>query len=126
MPLPTGAWKANVNGIEAALILEAPDQNGVFAGTLFDTSFRGFWTESSQTVTFSVLVFFGAESATVAFFSGHLFRTPPNPEPGRDVLATLAGSVQMNVGDAGPATFPALGTARRNVFGWFAQITEVL
>src|SRR2546430_8114365 len=60
-----------------------------------------------------------------ASFGGHLFRSPANPEPGRDVVATIAGSLHMSVGNLSPGTFPAIGTSRRNVFGWFAQITEV-
>jgi len=126
MSLPTGAWKANVNGTESELILHAPNEKGVFTGSFLGADLKGFWEESSQTITFSVTVFFGPGSPTIALFKGHLFRTPANPDPGRDVVATLTGVVQMNVGDAGPGTFPALGTSRRNVFGWLAQINEVL
>jgi len=125
MSLPTGTWKANVNGTESDLIIEAPNQQGVFIGTFFGTDIRGFWEESSQTITFSVTVLLNAPP-TIALFKGYLFRTPPNPEPGRDVLATLTGFVQANVGGAGPGGFPTLGTSRRNIFGWLAQITEVL
>jgi hypothetical protein len=127
MPLPTGTWKATVNGAECDFIVEAPNAQGVFQGKMFETPVRGFWDETSQKITFTVTVFFGPGFPTIAFFTGYLFRTPPNAPPGRDVLATVTGSVQANVGDAAPgATFPALGTARRNVYGWFAQITEVL
>ena len=123
MSLPTGTWKANVNGTETDLIIDPPNQQGIFAGKFFDTDIRGFWEESSQTITFSVGVI-ETPLPTFALFKGYLYRTPPNPEPGRDVLATLTGFVQVN--NAGPATFPVVGTSRRNVFGWLAQITEVL
>jgi hypothetical protein len=61
----------------------------------------------------------------LAAFEGHLLRSPLNPEPGRDVQATLTGSLRMNAGNLGTAQFPAVPTARRNIFGWFAQITEL-
>ena len=41
---------------------------------------------------------------------------------GQDVVWTLAGFVQFT--DVGSAVNMG-GNARRNVFGWFAQITEV-
>jgi len=126
MPLPAGNWKAVVNGAEEDLAIAAPGADGVFTGTFGLAPIRGFWDEVSQRVTFTVTVFFGAGFPTIALFTGYLFRTPPNAAPGRDVVATIAGTVQANVGDAGPGTFPALGTARRNVFGWLATITEVL
>jgi hypothetical protein len=126
MSLPPGTWKANLNGTEGDLVIDAPDQQGVFTGKFFGTDIKGFWEEASQTITFSLTVFFGGGSPTIALFKGYLFRTPPNAAPGRDLATTLTGFVQLNVGGAGAATFPALGTARRNIFGWLAQITEVL
>jgi len=127
MPLPAGTWKATVNGAETDFVIEAPNAQGVFQGSLFDTPIRGFWDETSQRLTFTMTVFFGPGFPTIALLTGYLFRTPPNAPPGRDVVATVTGTVQANVGDAGPAgAFPTLGTARRNVYGWFAQITEVL
>jgi hypothetical protein len=124
MPLPIGRWKANVNGVESDLVIDPPNGQGLFLGTLFDTPMRGFWDEFSQTITFSVVISFEGAFPTVALFKGYLFRSPPNPEPGRDVLATLTGFVQVNVGAVGVS--PILGTARRNVFGWLAQLTEVM
>ena len=126
MPLPVGTWKAIVNGVESDFVVEAPNAEGVFQGQLFATPLRGFWDETAQKMTFTITVFFGPGFPTIALFVGYLFRTPPNAAPGRDVVAHVAGSVQANVGDAGPGvTFPTLGTSRRNVFGWFAQVTEV-
>jgi hypothetical protein len=125
MSLPPGTWKANVNGTESDLTIEAPNQQGIFTGKIFGTDIEGFWEESSQTITFSLTIFFAAGFPTIALFKGYLFRSPPNPQPGRDVLATLTGFVQLTVGGAGPGTFPVLGTSRRNIFGWLAQFTEV-
>ena len=124
MPLPTGKWKANVNGTETDLSLDAPNQQSVFLGQFLGAEFSGFWDESSQSVAFTITVVLPTSTVT-ASFEGHLFRSPANPEPGRDVVATIAGSLHMSVGNLSPGSFPAIGTSRRNVFGWFAQITEV-
>ena len=125
MPLPTGTWKANVNGTEADLTIEAPNQKGTFVGRFFGADLRGFWDEFSQTISFTLPVVYDNGIPIVASFDGHLFRSPPNPEPGRDVVATVAGSLQMSAGNMGAAGFPAIGTSRRNAFGWFAQIPEI-
>jgi len=129
MSLPTGVWKLNVNGTEDSLTIQVPpNQQGFFSGHLLSRECSGFWDEASQTITFTDQVFPGGGGGvvgplTIALFKGHLFRSPPNPEPGRDVVATLAGFVQVT---EGAAFSPAVSTSRRNVFGWFAQITEVL
>jgi hypothetical protein len=125
MPLPTGIWKANVNGTEIDLTINAPNQQSVFFGQFLGAEFKGFWDESTQSVAFTVNVIFEGSTPVTASFGGHLFRSPTNAEPGRDVVATIAGSLHMSVGHISPGTFPAIGTSRRNVFGWFAQITEV-
>jgi hypothetical protein len=64
------------------------------------------------------------EVSAAAVFKGYLLRSPENPESGRDVVATLAGSVQVSIGSF--AGVNLITSSRRNVFGWFAQITEVL
>ncbi len=127
MPLPTGTWKANVNGTEAELRIQTPDEQGRLQGQILGSQIIGFWDEVSQTITFTVteVLFAGNAHTIVASFKGYLFRSPPNPEPGRDVVATLAGSLQMSVNAAIGIPFPAIGTSRRNVFGWFAQIAEL-
>jgi len=123
MPLPIGAWKLNVNGTEVPLFIESPNQQGIFDAQLLGIPCAGFWDEVSQTITFvyspAVAGFLGPN---VAVFKGYLFRSPPNPQQGQDVLVTLAGSVQVSTGDF----TPAISTSRRNVFGWFAQIPEVI
>ena len=32
MPLPTGTWKATVNGAESDFVIDAPNAQGVFEG----------------------------------------------------------------------------------------------
>src|SRR4029453_16981693 len=102
MALPSGVWQINVNGAEGDLNISAPSTRGVFDGAVLGMPGRGFWDEVSQTFTFTVLVQIdpvgGQSRTTVALFKGYLFRTPPNAEPGVDILVTLAGSVQVNAG----------------------------
>lgn len=124
MPLPTGAWKINVNGSEGELVINAaPDGQGQFAGTVLGSTVNGFWDETSQTITFWLSQPPIPILPVAAIFKGYLFITPPTPEVGRDVLTTLAGFVQANNVLGFPA---AVGQSRRNVFGWFAQITVVV
>ena len=126
MPLPSGTWKINVNGTESNLKITAPDQQGIFQGTFADVvDIKGFWDEVSQSFTFSVTIGFENNNLSVALFKGYLFRTPPNAAPGQDVNATLTGSVQLTTGGTGSVSLPFLGSSRRNVFGWAAQITEI-
>lgn len=128
MAIPSGVWKSNINGVETVLLLDPANQTGVIAGRIFDTDFQGFWDESTQVLKFQILVFQDPRDLVVATFTGHLFRTPINPEPGRDVQATLVGNFQMTPSlllSLPKMPFPATGTARRNVFGWFAQISEI-
>src|SRR5437588_12967736 len=108
MPLPTGVWKANVNGTEAELSIEAPNQQGTFVGRFFGIDLRGFWDEFSQTISFTLTVITPPTGIpVVASFKGYLFRSPPNPEPGRDVVTTLTGSLQMTAGHIAAGLFPA-------------------
>jgi hypothetical protein len=124
MPLPTGIWNANINGIESPLQVNAPNQSGVLTVVFSGVEFDGYWDEVSQTITFSVtLAFDRPGKPVVGVFKGCLFRTPPNPGPGQDVVATLAGSVQVTTGSHQNPGLAA--TSRRNVFGWFAQVTDV-
>ena len=127
MPLPTGTWKMNVNGKELDFTIQSvqvQEGQGVFSAFLLAESLTGFWDEVSQTITFGLTKGQQDAASAAAVFKGHLFRSPENPAPGRDVLATLAGSVQVSVGSFAGANL--ITSSRRNVFGWFAQITEVL
>jgi hypothetical protein len=120
MSLPLGTWKMNINGEETDFQISLADGSGLFNATIVNLqrTVSGFWDEASQTVTFGLAI--GQEN--VIMFKGYLFRTPPNPEPGRDIMATLVGVAQVNA----MATRFLPANARRNVFGWFAQITEVV
>ena len=114
MTLKTGEWKMNQNGVEGPLTIITVDQaTGLFGGSLAGASFTGVWDETSRTITFP---------GGFGVFKGFLSSTPRNPVPGQDVLWTLAGFVQIT--DL-PTAIQNGGNARRTVFGWFAQITEV-
>jgi hypothetical protein len=130
MSLPIGTWKATVNGTEGTLILNAPDAKSVITGAMLGKGLTGFWDEVSQTITFSVFIRAGGTDAdqvlSFALFTGYLLRVPTNPEQGRDVVATLSGSFTMTIASTRNPPFPDVVTSRRNVFGWFAQITEIL
>jgi hypothetical protein len=128
MPLPIGTWKAIVNGAETILRIDAPDQQGVFTGQIFGGRIKGFWSEPAQKIEFASYAEGGAGNPSPLFgiFEGYLFRTPMNPEPGRDTTATLVGSLlasaQVLEVDVIPGVVP---TARRYAFGWLAELVEV-
>ena len=72
-------------------------------------------------MTFTYVTVGGAPET--AMFEGYLFRNPPDPGPGQDVVASLAGTFHMTV--TSPGNNLPVATARRNTFAWLAQITEV-
>ena len=132
MSLKIGVWKMNQNGVEATLNINVLDpETGVvsLASPVFaqqpgaGQAALGLWDETSRTISFwgPLTVEHGAPRSP-RFYKGFLFSTPATPTPGQDVVWTLAGFVQVL--DLGAAQEMG-GNARRNVFGWFAQITEV-
>jgi hypothetical protein len=131
MPLPEGVWTVNVNGTRGELHLSAPTAGGNIQGTLFNVQLRGLWNEISQTVNFvterefTQLVGGGVTLTGFAprMFRAHLFSTPPATQTGQDILWTLAGTVTDAVGESANGVS---GNSRRNEFGWFAQITQVV
>jgi len=111
----------NVNGQEEDFIIRSV-QDGSFNGTFSGRTIDGFWDEVSQTITFGFSELRPVPTPPfTALFKGYLFRTPRTPAPGRDVMVTLTGFVQVS---NSIELLP--GTTRRNVFGWLAQITEVV
>ena len=117
----------NENGVEETLVINSVDsRDGAVVMKILprELSFTGLWDESSRTISFSgpIPPNPGDPMPPQQFYKGFLFSTPRNPAPGQDVLWTLTGFVQA----ADPGTAYLMGgNARRNVFGWFAQITEV-
>lgn len=129
MSLKTGNWKFNENGRETLLQIDNVDPvsgevSGQMDSGIAQEQFVGLWDETSRTLSFFSPSGAQANLATniTRFHKGFLFSTPRNPVPGQDVVWTLAGFVQMASVDSAKGMG---GNARRNVFGWFAQITEV-
>jgi hypothetical protein len=130
MSLKIGEWKLNENGLESTLIIDKLNADtGEISGMVAGEKFTGLWDETSRTISFAVYLSGGTVPPPGSgqiifgqFFKGFLFSTPRNPTPGQDVLWTLTGTLQVT--DLPPAQNLG-GNARRNVFGWFAQITEV-
>jgi hypothetical protein len=130
MPLPLGVWKANVNGSQGELLFEEVTSQGNVRGSLFNLPLFGLWTEPSQTVVFSVkrqIDAGGGVGLTAEWiphsFMGYLFSTPAMPQPGQDIVWTLAGSV---IDAVGQAINGVAATSRRTHFGWIAQLTQVV
>jgi hypothetical protein len=126
MPLPLGIWTINVNGTQGRLEIKEVNILGILVGQMLDgILIEGFWNEVSQMVTFSTHVNQELEMLNVReSFKGYLFSTPQTPGPGQDILWTLAGSVLSTGGNSN--IFSIKATARRNEFGWFAQLTQVV
>ena len=125
MPIPSGNWKGNFNGIEGPLRIDPPNANGQVTGEFSGAEFRGFWDEVAQRLTFPVTVIFEGGKPVFGLFTAHLFRTPTAANPGQEVVASLSGHFEVTPSTAAALPFVATGTARRHTFGWFAQITEV-
>jgi hypothetical protein len=128
MSLPYGDWKAIVNGAETPLRIDPPDAQGVFTGQIFGGRIKGFWSEAAQKIQFASYAELGAgaQSPVFGIFEGYLFRTPANPEPGRDITVTLVGSLHASAQAMDAHALPeVVPSARRSTFGWIAQIAEV-
>ena len=130
MPLPIGGWRLNVNGLEGGLMIESVETaTSVVEGSIHAVSalgnsrIRGSWNEATQCLTFVVIRVGSQDLVLPTFFRGLLFGSPLNAPPGQDISWTLAGSVWDVTlsGDIG-----VHGTSRRNEFGWFAQLTQVV
>ncbi len=130
MPLVTGTWTINANGAEGDLIIVALNPDGSISGTVFGTAFSGFWNETGQSIFFESMmpIVITADGLIVggvgrAQFTGYLFSTQPSPPVGSDIKWTLCGHLST------PATnglFVAQPNSHRTVFGWFANVTQVV
>ena len=122
MTLPSGAWAMNANGVQSVFRVLQVGAGGAVQAALGDNPIVGVWDETSRILNFTPL----DQSQPIPdvpqplHFRGHLFSTPADPEPGQDVVWTLAGYFQVT--DIGRLS--GIGNARRSTFGWFAQITE--
>ena len=130
MSLKIGDWQMNENGAQIKLTIDSVHPGtGVVSGSIDGLgSLTGLWDETTRTITFACPTVGGpnvgeeGQKIIQRWYKGFLFSTPRNPAPGEDVVWTLTGFVQLN--DLAAALGMG-GNARRNAFGWFAQITEV-
>ena len=85
-----------------------PDAQGVFTGQIFGGRIKGFWNEAAQKIQFASYAEEGGGTTSPVFgiFEGYLFRTPLNPAPGRDVTATLVGSLFVSAQSVGLDVLP--------------------
>lgn len=93
----------------------------------------GFWDEIGQAVSFSVAgATPGGNLATsvTLVFAGHQVSPPVGADPAQDQVWTLVGEFRHAL--AAPPRLPSPPTpipdesARRSIFGWYAQITQTL
>jgi hypothetical protein len=118
MTLRNGAWNMNNNGQQATLNITNVADTGLVDGNMLTGALSGLWDETSRTLSFLYV----DEHLVPWFYKGFLFSTPQSPTPGQDVVWTLSGSFQITHF----STLTSLGgNARRSVFGWYAQVTEV-
>jgi hypothetical protein len=156
MPLKNGNWDININGTQGVLSIDNVGADGNLSGGLSEfiggsfLSIAGFWDEVAQSISFHTVT---PDSGSVIIdpstgeplidpntggpipvpvrpadfrsYRGYLFSTPPHPSPGQDITLTLAGDVLAD-GSASSNSSPINASSRRNVFGWFAQIREVV
>ncbi len=114
--LPTGRWSINGNGSTGNLQITSINAQGQLTGTVYGQPIFGFWDGTTNKIVF-MRVSNASQPNTFQVYTGYLFRNPANPQAGQNVAYTLAGSFEAFSG--------AGGTAQRNLFGWFAQITIV-
>ena len=127
MSLKTGLWKINAAGIAFDLDIVNVDGSGLLIAVAMhipgvpDCQLTGYYDESARKVVFGSNEF-GPNKPLFPTFEGFLFSTPITPDPGQDVLWTLVGTFKVlpNI------SFFVGQNFRKNTFGWFAQINEVM
>jgi hypothetical protein len=113
MPLQTGTWKINSNGVLGTLAISSVDPQGKVQGQLTfggsSTAILGLWDEISAKLKFTA-----SDSGGVTAYTGYMwadqFRMPGIT--GGSVL-TLAGHYETSN-----------GSADKFAFGWYAQIGQ--
>jgi hypothetical protein len=130
MPLPTGTWRLNINGVTGDLVIGSIDPTtGIVQGNLGATfggmRVVGSWNEVVQCLGFT-LETVSAEGFPLNLpqvFRAVLFSTPMVPQAGQDIVWTLVGTTS----DPGRRVGVGINTTgRQQEFGWFAQFTQVL
>lgn len=122
MPLETGAWTINSNGLAGQLQITNVTGDGILTGTITLPGFQpaainGYWDEIQQRVAFTAFLTQAGVPIPPGqrFYTGYLFAGPDAMR-----IGGVAGAVLFNL--AGVFQEFTTATAKRNVFGWYAQI----
>jgi len=131
MPLLTGEWNLNVNGNSALMGIASVNADGLIECRIAfglpiaqDIRFTGFWNESAQSIFFETASEERpGEGNYRAQFFGYLFNSQGSRPVGADIKWILCGHVSTSITRA----FPGLPVnSRRTIFGWYAEIIQVV
>ena len=116
MPLQSGSWSANINGNVINLQISAVGPQGAVTAVfqVAANAASGFWDEDSQKLTLALPSGVAQEVYTAYLFTDSINLLGVTGS----VIFTLAGFVEC-FQSAAPFVTP---TAKRSVFGWYAQI----
>jgi hypothetical protein len=119
MPLQAGSWTANFGGVPSQLQITGVDAQGNVSGSIAGNPISGFWDEDSQRITL-----LRAPSPGFQLFVGYLFTDPINLTGlTGSVHFTLTGYVEdFSMQAQAPTHIGPPPSAKRSVFGWYAQI----
>jgi hypothetical protein len=139
MPLIQSTWRFFVGGPEVPLAISALQPAGNFevsagpalCAQLFPqvaappkmTGF-GLWNEIGQAISFTLQTATAETGPQTLVFTGYQVHPPEGADPAQDLVWTLVGEFRHAFGGR-PILLPD-ESARRFVFGWHAQITQVI
>ena len=139
MPLLTGIWKININGIEGEMNITNINADGSINGSIASVGgqivpFLGFWNESAQSIFLETMTpLFQSATGPMggapgggdfrAQFFGYLFSSQGSHPAGADIKWTICGHVSTSP----VQPFPGLVlNSRRTIFGWYAEVNQVM
>ena len=89
----------------------------------------GWWNEIGQSISFGMVNTVGVPTPVMLSFSGYQVSPPGGGDPAQDQVWTLVGEFRHTLAASGPLPAPPPITgesARRFIFGWYVQITQVI
>ncbi len=109
-PLPTPTkWTINGNSFVGELNITSVDSQGNLTGTVYGQPITGFWDGVSNKITFIRVPANPSASSQYQIYTGFMFRNNAT-----DPTYTLTGYFEAFSGTG--------ATARRVLYGWFAQV----
>jgi hypothetical protein len=116
MPLQTGTWTANLGGSVVQIQINSVDPSGTVLGNVGAAEAGGLWDEDAQKLTLMLT----QAQLPPSLLTGYLFTDSVNTVGvSGSVIFTLAGYCENFSAAVALAIRP---TAKRSVFGWYAQI----